>query len=101
VIASGDITRREDANGELLIAVLSNSMHIAARTGRVICCPYVPGRIADDTLPLVVGVENPPGTLLTELVQWLPIAALGEPIGNVGTDALARAGAIISALISP
>jgi hypothetical protein len=81
------------------VAVLSNSMHVMARTGRVITCPYVPGTVADDAMALVVGVAEPPGTLLAELVQWLPVAALSEPIGNVGPDALARATAIVAALI--
>jgi hypothetical protein len=101
VIAAGDIARRQDASGDLLVAVLSNSMHIMARTGRVITCPYVPGTVADDAMALVVGVADPAGTLLAELVQWLPVAALSEPIGNVGPRALARATAIVAALIGP
>jgi mRNA-degrading endonuclease toxin of MazEF toxin-antitoxin module len=101
VIAAGDVVRRQDAPGDLLVVVLSNSMHIMARTGRVITCPYVPGTVADDAMALVVGVDEPPGTLLAELVQWLPAAALSDPIGNVGPDALARASAIVVALIGP
>jgi mRNA-degrading endonuclease toxin of MazEF toxin-antitoxin module len=101
VIATGDIARREDAGGDLLVAVLSNSMHVMARTGRVIVCPYVPGTVADEAMALVVGVADPPGTLLAELVQWIPQSALGAPIGNVGPDAVTRATAIITVLIGP
>jgi hypothetical protein len=98
VIASGDIARRKDADGELLVVVLSNSMHVMARTGRVITCPFVPGRV-DDDLALVVGIDDPPGIMLIELVQWLPVTALGDPIGNVGLNALRQASAIVTALI--
>lgn len=84
-----------------MVAVLSNTMHLQARTGRVICCPYVPGTVADDTLPLVVPVPAPAGTLLPELVQWLPVAALGDPIANIGSDAVRQASAIVAALINP
>ena len=101
MIGTGDITSRKDTNGELFVVVLSNSMHVMARTGRVVTCPYVPGTVADETMTLVVGVAEPPGTLLAELVQWLPVSALGDPIGNVGLDAVARASAIVTALISP
>jgi hypothetical protein len=99
VIASGDIARRKDADGELLVVVLSNSMHVMARTGRVITCPFVPGRVDDDLMALVVGIDDPPGTMLIEFVQWLPVTALGDPIGNVGLNALRQASAIVTALI--
>lgn len=91
---------RVDKASELMVTVLSNSMHLQARTGRVVCCPYVPGAVADATLPLVVPVPDPPGTLLPELVQWLPVSALGDPLGNVGPEALRQATAIVGALIT-
>jgi mRNA-degrading endonuclease toxin of MazEF toxin-antitoxin module len=99
VIVSGDIVRRKDANGELLVVVLSNSMHVMARTGRVITCPFVPDRVDDELMALVVGIDDPPGTMLVELVQWLPVTALGDPIGNVGLKALRQASTIVTALI--
>jgi len=101
VIRPGDILPRADLSSELMVAVLSNSMHLQARTGRVICCPYVPGTVADDTLPLVVAVPDPAGTLLPELVQWLPVSAFGDPFGNIGRGALDQATAIVGALITP
>jgi hypothetical protein len=101
VISTGDIVRRLDTtnDNELMVAVLSNWTHLHARTGRVVCCPFVPGQVDDDTLPLVVPVTIPAGTLLPELVQWLPASALGQPFGNVGPGALAQASSIVSALI--
>jgi len=100
VITSGDIAPRQDSNSELYVAVLSNSIHVAANTGRVITCPFIPGRIPDDAMAMVVLISEPVGTLLPELVQWLPSSALGEPIGTVGSAALGEAASIVAALIS-
>lgn len=100
MIAPGDIAPRRDSRRELYVAVLSNAIHLAANTGRVIACPFIPGRIPDDTMALVVAVDQPPGTLLPELVQWLPSSALDEPIGTVGAPALREAASIVTALIS-
>jgi len=80
--------------------VLSNSIHLSANTGRVITCPFVPGRIPDDAMAMVVPINRPEGTLLPELVQWLPSYALGEPIGAIGAAALGEAASIVTALIS-
>jgi hypothetical protein len=48
-------------------------------------------------MAMVVAVDQPEGTLLPELVQWLPSSALDEPIGSV---ALHEAASIVTALIS-
>jgi len=100
VIAPGDISPRLDTDRELYVAVLSNSIHIAANTGRVITCPFIPGRIPDDAMAMVISISNPEGVLLPELVQWLPRSAIGPAIGNTGTTALGEAGLIVAALIS-
>jgi hypothetical protein len=100
VTAPGDITPRQDCSGELYFAVLSNSIHLAANTGRVITCPFIPGQIPDDAMAMVVVISQPEGTLLPELVQWLPTSALGEPIGTTGPAALTEATSIVTALIS-
>lgn len=100
MIAPGDIAPRQDAKRELYVAVLSNAIHVAANTGRLITCPFIPGQIPEDAMAMVVPVRQPQGTLLPELVQWLPSSALGEPIGAIGVDALAEATSIVAALIS-
>jgi hypothetical protein len=100
VITPGDIAPRQDTSRELYVAVLSNSIHLAANTGRVITCSFIPGRIPDDAMAMVVSISEPEGTLLPELVQWLPSSALGEPIGAVGAAALSQAASIVAALIS-
>ena len=88
------------APGDMYVAVLSNSIHLAANTGRVITCPFIPGRIPDDAMALVVPIDQPEGTLLPELIQWLPSSALGDPIGAVGAAALGEAASLVAALIS-
>ena len=88
MIAPGDIAARRDSPRELYVAVLSNAFHLAADTGRLITCPFIPGRLPGDAMSMVVAVERPEGTLLPELVQWLPSSALAEPIGTIGASAL-------------
>jgi mRNA-degrading endonuclease toxin of MazEF toxin-antitoxin module len=100
VINPGDIAPRRDTDHELYVVVVSNAIHLAAATGRVITCPYIPGRIPDDAMAMVVSAKQPDGAVLPELVQWLPTAALDEPIGNVGAAALQETTSLVTALIS-
>ena len=100
MISVGDLAPRRDTDHELYIAVLSNAIHLSADTGRVITCPFIPGRLPDDAMAMVIAVEQPEGTLLPELVQWLPSTALDEPIGTIGVAALRETAAIVTALIS-
>ncbi len=61
MIAPGDIAPRRDTSHEVYVVVLSNSIHLAADTGRVITCPFfIPGEIPDAAMALVVRVEHPP-----------------------------------------
>lgn len=99
MIAPGDIAPRRDSEHELYVAVLSNALHRATDTGRVITCPFIPGRVPEDLLAMVVAVEQPNGTLLPELVQWLHVAALGAPLGNAGVAALREAASVVTALL--
>lgn len=96
----GDIAPRLDTENEVFVTVLSNSIHLAAATGRVITCPYIPGKIPEATMAMVVPVQHPDGVVLPELVQWLPTAALGDPIGNIGPAALHETTTLVGALIS-
>ena len=84
MIAPGDIAPRQDSSRELYVVVLSNSIHLAANTGRVITCPFIPGKIPDDAMAMVVTIRRPEGTLLPELVQWLPSSALSR-FGSAST----------------
>ena len=100
MITTGDIAPRRDTDQELYVVVLSNAIHLAAATGRVITCPFIPGEIPSGTMTLVVAVQQPEGAVLPELVQWLPVAALDEPIGNMGGAALHEATMIVTAFVS-
>lgn len=91
---------RRDTDHELYVVVLSNSLHLAADTGRVITCPFIPGEAPDAAMAMVVAAAQPAGAVLPELVQWLPLAALDEPIGNVGSVALRETTRLVAALIS-
>ena len=84
----------------MFVIVLSNPIHLAAETGRVITCPYIPGEIPNATMAMVVPVTDPAGVALPELVQWLPATALDEPIGNIGPTALHQTTSMVTALIS-
>jgi len=70
----GEIAPRSDTNHELYVAVLSNRLHLTADTGRMITCPFVPGRLPDGVMAMVVAVDKPEGALLPELVQWLQVS---------------------------
>jgi hypothetical protein len=100
VITPGDIAPRRDTDQELYVVVLSNAIHLAATTGRVITCPFVPGEIPSGTMAMVVTVQKPAGVVLPELVQWLPVAALDGSIGNIGGASLAETTMTVTALIS-
>lgn len=96
----GDIVPRRDTDQELYVVVLSNAIHLAAATGRVITCAFIPGEIPSGTMATIVAVQQPKGVALPELVQWLPVAALDEPIGNIGGAALGDTTTIVTALVS-
>ncbi len=96
----GDISPRRDTDQELYVVVLSNAIHLAAATGRVITCPFIPGQILSGTMAMVVTVPHAKGVVLPELVQWLPVAALDDPIGNIGGAALADTTSTVTALVS-
>jgi len=100
VTAPGDIVPLRDTDHELYVVVLSNSLHLAANTGRAIACPFMPGAIPDAAMAMIVTVAEPEGAVLPELVQWLPLVALDEPIGNIGAAALQETTTIVAALIS-
>jgi mRNA-degrading endonuclease toxin of MazEF toxin-antitoxin module len=100
VITPGDITPRRDTDQELYVVVLSNAIHLAAATGRVVTCPFIPGEIPSGAMAMIVAVRQPKGVVLPELIQWLPVAALDEPIGNVGRAALADTTSTVTALVT-
>jgi hypothetical protein len=63
VVAPGDIAPLQASNRERYVAVLSNSIHLAANTGRLIACPFIPGQVPDDTVATLVPISKPEATL--------------------------------------
>ena len=100
MIAPGDVAPRRDTDQELYVVVLSNAVHLAAATGRVITCPFIPGEIPSAAMAMVVTVQKPTGVVLPELIQWLPVVALDEPIGNIGGAALAGTTSTVKSLFA-
>ncbi|OBB32897.1 toxin [Mycolicibacterium peregrinum] len=100
MITTGDIVPRRDTEHELYVVVLSNAIHVSAHTGRVITCPFIPGQVPKGAMAMAVAVNQPIGTLLPELVQWLPVSAFDEPVGSVSAEELREATAIVNALIA-
>lgn len=60
MITPGDIVPRLDSDHELYVVVLSNAIHLAANTSRVITCPFVTGEIPSATMAMVVTVPQHP-----------------------------------------
>ena len=91
---------RRGTEQDLYVAVLSNAVHLGAGTGRVIACPFIPGELTDEDVPIRVAVDQPPGTLLPEQVQFLLHSSLGEPIDVLDATVLREAVRTVTALIS-
>ncbi|NLA35241.1 MAG: hypothetical protein GX868_06075 [Actinobacteria bacterium] len=51
-------------------------------------------------MAMVVPVRQPDGVVLPELVQWLPVTALDQPIGNISGSALRETTTLVAALVS-
>ncbi|GAB90154.1 hypothetical protein GORHZ_085_00210 [Gordonia rhizosphera NBRC 16068] len=64
------------------------------------CAPTFPDRSLKARWPMAVAVGEPEGVALPELVQWLPVTALDDPIGNVGAAALHQSVGLMTALIT-
>lgn len=58
MITRGDVTPRLDTGQELHVAVLSNETHLAAATGRVITCAFIPGEIPSSTMAMIVAAQK-------------------------------------------
>ncbi len=57
-------------------------------------------RCPDAVMAMVVPVRQPDGVVLPELVQWLPVTALDQPIGNISGSALRETTTLVAALVS-
>lgn len=72
-------------------------MYNDAGTGRVVVCPIVPGEPPPyDDYAADVGITVPvAGTVLPELVAWMPVSGLSHRLGSVSAEAWRQADQIL------
>jgi mRNA-degrading endonuclease toxin of MazEF toxin-antitoxin module len=87
-LKQGEIRKRLDMPAGALfpVMVLSGEAYNKAAKGRVVLCPVVPGVSAGDyaTVHRVSYADNGTDTIglaIPEMIFWLPVSALSEPIG--------------------
>lgn len=83
----GEVWERGDR--PTLALVLSSDLYNEAGPGRVIVCPVIPGEaVPTDEFAGDVPIAAPlVGTVLPELIEWLPASGLTHPRGALsGTD---------------
>lgn len=63
-------------------------MYNDALTGRVVVCPVIPGEpLPYDDYAADVGISVPTaGTVLPELIGWMPVSGLGGCLGALGEE---------------
>ena len=95
----GEIWERGDR--PTLALVLSSDLYNEAGPGRVIVCPVVPGEpLAADTFATDVAITAPlMGTVLPELIEWLPASDLTHPRGTVEVPAWRQIDQIVRAVL--
>jgi mRNA-degrading endonuclease toxin of MazEF toxin-antitoxin module len=94
-VRQGEVWARADAPSYAL--VVSADMYNNAGTGRVVVCPVIPGDpLPHDDYAADVGIADPvSGTVLPELVAWMPVAGLSRRIGPIPADAWQRVDQIL------
>jgi mRNA-degrading endonuclease toxin of MazEF toxin-antitoxin module len=81
-----------------LVCVISNDVFNSAG-GPVIVVPVLP-LVDGEAHDVAYGIDRPVrGTLVGSLVQWLPVVALGEPVGQVAAEELdAVVGSVVASI---
>jgi mRNA-degrading endonuclease toxin of MazEF toxin-antitoxin module len=90
---------RADAPAHAL--VVSADLYNNADTGRVIVCPVIPGDpLPYDDYAADVGVAAPvAGTVLPELVAWMPVSGLSRRLGALDARDWARVDRILRRIL--
>ncbi|ABW11304.1 MULTISPECIES: transcriptional modulatorof MazE/toxin MazF [unclassified Parafrankia] len=91
----GEVWARADAPAHALI--VSADLYNRAGTGRVVTCPVIPGEpLPHDDYAADAGITTPiRGTILPELVAWMPVSGLSHPLGPIPSDAWQRVDQIL------
>ncbi len=95
----GEVWARADTPAYALI--VSADMYNNAGTGRVIVCPVIPGDpLPHDDYAADAGITDPlPGTVLPELVAWVPTSGLSHRLGPIPDDAWQRVDQILRRIL--
>ncbi|MBS2531455.1 type II toxin-antitoxin system PemK/MazF family toxin [Catenulispora sp. NF23] len=95
----GEIWERGDR--PTLALILSSNLYNEAGPGRVIVCPVIPGEpLPAEDFATDVPLATPlTGTVLPELVEWLPISGLTHPRGAVTAQDWQRIDQIVRAIL--
>lgn len=95
----GEIWERGDRPA--LALILSSDLYNEAGPGRVIVCPVVPGEpIPAEGFTTDVPISSPlKGTVLPELIEWLPGSGLTHPRGAVSESDWRQIDQIVRAVL--
>ncbi len=91
----GEVWARADA--PVYVLIVSADMYNSAGTGRVVTCPVIPGDpLPHDDYAADAGITDPiPGTVLPELIAWIPTAGLSHRLGPIPAEAWQRVDQIL------
>ncbi|NUR63880.1 MAG: type II toxin-antitoxin system PemK/MazF family toxin [Catenulispora sp.] len=95
----GEIWERGDR--PTLALVLSSDLYNEAGPGRVIVCPVIPGEpLPAEEFATDITIVNPlAGTVLPELIEWLPASGLTHPRGAVSRPDWQKVDQVVRAVL--
>jgi mRNA-degrading endonuclease toxin of MazEF toxin-antitoxin module len=98
-VRQGEIWERGDR--PTLALILSSDLYNEAGPGRVIVCPVVPGEpLPADEFAADIAISSPlKGTVLPELIEWLPASGLTHPRGAVSALDLRQIDQVVRAVL--
>ncbi len=96
----GEVWARADQPAHALI--LSSDMYNNAATGRVVICPVIPGDpLPFDDYAADVGIIEPiTGTVIPELIGWMPVSGLSHLLGRINDQAWAKVDQILRRVLN-
>jgi mRNA-degrading endonuclease toxin of MazEF toxin-antitoxin module len=98
-VRQGEVWERGDR--PTLALILSSDLYNEAGPGRVIVCPVLPGEpVPIEDFAGDVPITTPlTGTVLAELLEWLPASGLTEPRGTLSGPDWERVDQVVRAVL--
>jgi mRNA-degrading endonuclease toxin of MazEF toxin-antitoxin module len=97
-VRQGEVWERGDK--PTLALILSSDLYNEAGPGRVIVCPVLPGAPAAAEEAGDVPITTPlAGTVMAELIEWLPASGLTHPRGALSAQDWQRVDQVVRALL--